>query len=75
MLSAAQNYKPLLPDHGFPIRLIVPGWIGGRMVKWLEEIKVTKVGGATTGRAGAAVDALLLRSVRESPRSKAASPD
>ena len=36
-----QNKAPLLPDHGAPLRLIVPGWIGGRMVKWLEEIAVT----------------------------------
>ncbi len=26
----------LTPDHGFPCRLIIPGHIGGRMVKWLE---------------------------------------
>ena len=26
----------LTPDHGFPVRLIIPGHIGGRMVKWLE---------------------------------------
>ncbi len=26
----------LTPDHGFPVRLIIPGHIGGRMIKWLE---------------------------------------
>ena len=27
------NGLPLEPDHGFPVRLIVPGQIGGRIVK------------------------------------------
>ena len=27
--------------QGFPIRMIIPGHIGGRMVKWVEEIMVT----------------------------------
>lgn len=27
--------------QGYPIRIIIPGHIGGRMVKWLEEITVT----------------------------------
>ena len=31
----------LAPDHGFPVRLLIPGFIGGRMVKWLCEITVT----------------------------------
>lgn len=32
-LAWAMNGLPLEPDHGFPVRLIVPGQIGGRMVK------------------------------------------
>lgn len=31
-----QNHRWLAPDHGFPVRMIIPGHIGGRMVKWLE---------------------------------------
>lgn len=27
------NGLPLEPDHGFPVRMIIPGQIGGRMVK------------------------------------------
>jgi nitrate reductase (NAD(P)H) len=34
------NGQPLLPDHGYPIRLVVPGCIAGYSVKWLTEINV-----------------------------------
>lgn len=32
------NGKLLSPDHGFPVRVIIPGFIGGRMIKWLTNI-------------------------------------
>lgn len=35
------NGELLAPDHGFPVRLIIPGHIGGRMVKWLARIHVS----------------------------------
>jgi nitrate reductase (NAD(P)H) len=38
----SQNGRWLTPDHGFPVRLIIPGFIGGRMIKWLCEISVTE---------------------------------
>ena len=41
MLAYQQNGEYLKPDHGFPLRLIIPGFIGGRMIKWLNEITVT----------------------------------
>ena len=34
------NGRPLPPQHGFPLRLIVPGWYGMTSVKWLEHIEV-----------------------------------
>jgi nitrate reductase (NAD(P)H) len=34
------NGELLQPDHGFPVRLIIPGYIGGRMIKWLKYINV-----------------------------------
>ncbi|OEL14527.1 Nitrate reductase [NADH] 1 [Dichanthelium oligosanthes] len=43
MLAYMQNGEPLLPDHGFPVRVIVPGCTAGRMVKWLRRIFVTTV--------------------------------
>ena len=33
------NGQPLLPQHGFPLRLIVPGWYGMASVKWLSRIE------------------------------------
>jgi len=41
LIAWEQNGVRLHPDHGFPLRVVIPGWIGGRMVKWLEEIEVT----------------------------------
>eukprot|EP00250_Pteridium_aquilinum_P008981 c18356_g1_i1 orf=203-1537(+) len=41
IVAYMQNGHPLEPDHGFPVRMIVPGFIGGRMVKWLTRIHVT----------------------------------
>jgi DMSO/TMAO reductase YedYZ molybdopterin-dependent catalytic subunit len=34
------NGLPLPPQHGFPLRLIVPGWYGMTHVKWLRSIAV-----------------------------------
>jgi DMSO/TMAO reductase YedYZ molybdopterin-dependent catalytic subunit len=34
------NGQPLPPQHGFPLRLIVPGWYGMAHVKWLRSITV-----------------------------------
>ena len=41
ILAYMQNGEVLSPDHGFPVRMIIPGFIGGRMVKWLKRIVVT----------------------------------
>ncbi|GIL55781.1 hypothetical protein Vafri_11308 [Volvox africanus] len=43
IIAYKQNQRWLTPDHGFPVRIIIPGFIGGRMVKWLSEITVTDV--------------------------------
>jgi DMSO/TMAO reductase YedYZ molybdopterin-dependent catalytic subunit len=39
MLVYAMNGEPLQPQHGFPVRLVVPGWYGMASVKWLREIE------------------------------------
>ncbi|GAB9472106.1 Nitrate reductase [nadph] [Globisporangium polare] len=42
LVAWKMNGELLSPDHGFPLRLIVPGHIGGRMVKWLARIHVSE---------------------------------
>jgi DMSO/TMAO reductase YedYZ molybdopterin-dependent catalytic subunit len=39
LLVYAMNGRPLEPQHGFPLRLIVPGWYGMTSVKWLSRIE------------------------------------
>ncbi len=38
ILATELNGAPLPPVHGFPLRAVVPGWIGARSVKWLGRI-------------------------------------
>ena len=38
LLAYAMNGGPLPPQHGFPLRLVVPGWYGMTNVKWLRRI-------------------------------------
>jgi DMSO/TMAO reductase YedYZ molybdopterin-dependent catalytic subunit len=40
LLVYAINGQPLPPQHGFPLRVIVPGWYGMTHVKWLRSITV-----------------------------------
>lgn len=42
MVAYAANGKPLPPDHGYPVRLFVPGYIGLRSTKWLRSIEITE---------------------------------
>ncbi|KAJ5359123.1 Eukaryotic molybdopterin oxidoreductase [Penicillium cataractarum] len=41
MLAYKMNGEALTPDHGRPLRAVVPGQIGGRSVKWLTKLIVT----------------------------------
>ena len=38
LLAYEVNGVPLPPQHGFPLRLVVPGWYGMASVKWLSRI-------------------------------------
>lgn len=41
LLAMTMNGQPLTVNHGFPIRTIVPGYIGARSVKWLSKITLS----------------------------------
>jgi DMSO/TMAO reductase YedYZ molybdopterin-dependent catalytic subunit len=40
LLGYEMNGQPLTVGHGFPVRLVVPGWFGVAWVKWLDRIEV-----------------------------------
>merc|ERR1719188_903502 len=42
MLAWKMNGASLPRDHGFPLRCIIPGFVGARSVKWIDRILVMK---------------------------------
>jgi sulfane dehydrogenase subunit SoxC len=42
MIALYQNGERLRPEQGYPLRLLLPGWVGNMSVKWLRRIKVTE---------------------------------
>jgi DMSO/TMAO reductase YedYZ molybdopterin-dependent catalytic subunit len=40
LLAYAMNGRPLPARHGYPLRLVVPGWYAVASVKWLSDIRV-----------------------------------
>ena len=43
LLAYEMNGEPLPPDHGHPVRVVVPGWIGIASTKWVGRIEVSDV--------------------------------
>ncbi|MFE5753738.1 sulfite oxidase [Streptomyces massasporeus] len=43
LVAHAMNGAPLPPQHGSPLRLVVPGWYGMAQVKWLRDITVLAI--------------------------------
>jgi DMSO/TMAO reductase YedYZ molybdopterin-dependent catalytic subunit len=41
LLAYEMNGEPLPPDHGFPVRLVVPSWVGIASIKWVGQIEVS----------------------------------
>jgi sulfite oxidase len=42
VLAWEMNGEPLAAEHGHPLRVVVPGWIGARSIKWLSRIEVRR---------------------------------
>ncbi|EAW14894.1 putative sulfite oxidase [Aspergillus clavatus NRRL 1] len=42
ILALEMNGAPLTPKHGYPVRVIMPGVIGARWVKWLDRVTVSE---------------------------------
>jgi sulfane dehydrogenase subunit SoxC len=42
LLVLGMNGRTLPPDHGFPVRVLVPGWIGVANIKWVGSIEVSE---------------------------------
>jgi sulfite oxidase len=42
LLVHTMNDAPLPREHGFPVRVLVPGYVGARSVKWLRDITVQR---------------------------------
>ena len=48
LLATRMNGAPLTRDHGFPVRLIVPGWYGCACIKWVDRIDLVPEDAAAT---------------------------
>ena len=42
ILAYELNGQPLPPDNGYPVRLVVPGWVGVANIKWVGQIQVSR---------------------------------
>jgi DMSO/TMAO reductase YedYZ molybdopterin-dependent catalytic subunit len=43
IVATRMNGAPLPPQHGYPVRLVVPGWYGMAHVKWLNRVELVAV--------------------------------
>lgn len=70
VLAYEMNGAPLLPEHGFPVRLVAPGLYGYKMPKWIQRLQMTDtpVNGFWEGRGWSASGAAQTLSGLTSPR-------
>src|SRR5262245_26777911 len=50
VLALRMNSAPLLPNHGGPARLVVPGWYGCACIKWVNRIELVTASAETTSQ-------------------------
>jgi len=81
LIAWDMNEKPLPKVHGYPLRLMVPGWVGSASTKWLHTLTVldapfkgTYMDGATAYRASRSNRARKCRRMRSSRRRGRSSP-
>lgn len=48
ILATHMNGEPLTPDHGAPLRLVMPGWYAMDWIKWLSELTLTAEASCST---------------------------
>jgi DMSO/TMAO reductase YedYZ molybdopterin-dependent catalytic subunit len=49
-LAMEMNGEPLSPNHGFPVRLVVPGWYGCTCIKWVNAIALVDAAAPATSQ-------------------------
>jgi DMSO/TMAO reductase YedYZ molybdopterin-dependent catalytic subunit len=49
-LAVRMNGEPLPADHGGPVRLVVPGWYGCTWIKWVNDIRFTRMNEPATSQ-------------------------
>ncbi len=47
-LATEMNSEEIPPDHGSPVRLMIPGWYGCSCIKWVEEIRLLPAAASST---------------------------
>jgi DMSO/TMAO reductase YedYZ molybdopterin-dependent catalytic subunit len=47
-LATEMNGQPLPPDHGAPVRLVVPGWYGCSWIKWVRQVSLVPMDAPVT---------------------------
>lgn len=78
ILAVGMNGEPLPPEHGFPVRMVVPGLYGYvSATKWVTELEVTRFADATaywTDRGWSPRGPIKLQSRIDVPRGQGLSP-
>jgi len=58
LLAYEMNGETLTPSHGYPLRIIVPGYTGAKNIKWLNKIVISNVESPSTWQKGIAYKGL-----------------